>query len=220
MTFDIIVPYRNREDHLRKFIPHYTALYPEANILIIEQANDLPFNRGWLLNVGFILSSSDYVIFHDVDMLIVNGFQHYRKPVETVAQLATHAEQFMYRMPFPQYLGGVTMYSRDFFKQVNGYSNKFWGYGSEDNEMYDNVVKQGKIEYRNCWYKSLPHERAIEGFCLPKDHPNYQYWKKGRDRDDGLSFCEYSAKEKYVDRKVTHWLASMPDTQGSPQPAA
>lgn len=212
MGFDIIVPYRNREDHLKKFIPHYTRLYPEANIIIVEQDNDLPFNRGWLLNVGFLLSTSENVIFHDVDMLIVNGFNQYRKPTKTIAQLATHAEQFMYRMPFPQYLGGVTMYNREIFKAVNGYSNKFHGYGGEDNEMFDNVSKY-PIEYRNCWYKSLPHKREIEGFCLPKDHPNYQYWKKGRDRNDGLSFCDYSTKLKYQSEKVTHWLVSMPDTQ-------
>lgn len=197
MTFDIIVPYRNREDHLRKFIPHYSFLYPEANILIIEQANELPFNRGWLLNVGFLLSSSEYVIFNDIDMLIVNGFQYYKKTPSKPTQLATHVEQFGYKMPFKEYFGGVNAFHRNDFIKINGYSNKFNGWGAEDCEMYDNIIKNGyTIDYKNCWYKSLYHERSFNSICLNKDHPNYLYWKKGRDSDDGLNNCKFTLKEK------------------------
>ena len=38
----------------------------------IEQADDKPFNRGKLLNVGYTLACDngcDYFVFHDVDML-------------------------------------------------------------------------------------------------------------------------------------------------------
>lgn len=217
MTTSIIVPYRNREDHLRKFLSWYTGKLPDFRIVIVEQNNDLPFNRGWLLNVGFHLAVSDQVVFHDVDMIAVNGIQHYKKPVNKVAQLATHVEQFGYRMPFPEYLGGVTKYDASFFSDIDGYSNDFSGWGGEDNEMYDNVTRHAVIEYRNCWHISLPHERTNDSFCLPKDHPNYIQWKEGR--KTGLSNCSFVIDLKYEFGNVTHLLASMPDTLVSPRHA-
>mgnify|MGYP003153103524 FL=1 len=56
----IIVPYRNREEHLARFVPHMEEFLSdkdiEYKIFVIEQDNDKPFNRGWLLNVGFEIS--------------------------------------------------------------------------------------------------------------------------------------------------------------------
>lgn len=192
MTFAIIVPYRDRERHLARFLPWYRNYLPGIKIYVIEQADDKPFNRGWLLNVGALVTTEDVLIFHDVDMLVVNGHKNYLiPPVSGPVQLATHAEQFGYKMPFSEYLGGVTMYLREDFVKINGYSNKFWGWGGEDNEMYDNVIKHNlSINYKNCYHASLAHPREF-GYCLPADHPNYKYWKQGRDPDDGLDHCRF-----------------------------
>ena len=70
----IIVPYRDRESHLQKFIPHMENSEflsdLEFEILIVEQEEGKPFNRGKLLNVGAIESpKASYYCFHDVDML-------------------------------------------------------------------------------------------------------------------------------------------------------
>lgn len=195
ILFDIIVPYRDRASHLSRFIPHYRRHFPEANIIVVEQDNDHPFNRGWLLNCGFILSKSEYVIFSDVDMLIASGFHHYRKYPETPTQLATHVQQFGYQMPFPEYFGGVNMFNRHDFVYIDGMSNKFHGWSCEDNELYDTVIKSGlKISHRSCWYNSLHHDRPFDGICVPKSHPNYVYWKRGRDADDGLQNCKFEIK--------------------------
>lgn len=67
----IIVPYRDRAEHLAKFIEHYKGVLP---IYVIEQADGKPFNRAKLLNVGFLEFGRyyDYAIYHDVDMLAEN----------------------------------------------------------------------------------------------------------------------------------------------------
>jgi len=88
----IIVPYRNREAHLQTFLSHMKRflnldddeLSKKIIILIVEQADSLPFNRGWLFNVGshivtqesgllspFMLGPAKTLILHDVDMLPV-----------------------------------------------------------------------------------------------------------------------------------------------------
>jgi len=201
MTFDIIVPYRDRADHLAKFIPHYKHLFPQANIIVVEQDDQEPFNRGFLLNIGYLHSKSAYIIFHDIDMILASGQQHYLKPAIRPTMLATHVQQFGYRMPFKEYFGGVTMFSALDFESVDGYCNLFTGWGSEDNELYDRVKERHEIDYRNCYYNSLPHERPYDGFCLPPDHPNYILWKQGRPANSGLSS-----------------ILSTPDIQVLPQP--
>jgi hypothetical protein len=43
--------------------------------------------------------------------------------------------------PTPKnHLGGVTAFSMIDFQLINGYSNSFWGWGSEDDDLYRRVV--------------------------------------------------------------------------------
>ena len=52
----IIVPYRDREEHLSKFLPAMKKCDfldgIDYEIMIVEQEEGKPFNRGKLLNVG------------------------------------------------------------------------------------------------------------------------------------------------------------------------
>ena len=54
----IVVPYRDREEHLSRFIPSIKKHLKDINIddyeiFVVNQDNDLHFNRGWLCNIGF-----------------------------------------------------------------------------------------------------------------------------------------------------------------------
>ena len=55
----IIIPYRNRESHLKYFLNNTFPLLKkhlkELKVVIIEQTNDKLFNRGKLLNIGYKL---------------------------------------------------------------------------------------------------------------------------------------------------------------------
>ena len=52
----VIVPYRNRSTHLDKFLKDTPGKLKEQEIdfeiIVVEQADDKPFNRGKLLNIG------------------------------------------------------------------------------------------------------------------------------------------------------------------------
>lgn len=184
----IIIPYRNRAQHLAKFLKHYRPLFPHAEFLIIEQSIHKQFNRGLIKNIGALESNADYFIFHDVDML-VQGRADYSCP-EHPTLFATHASQFGWKMPFPEYFGGVVAFKRQHFEDINGYSNRFEGWGGEDNELYYRVLACGlKIEHREHRYLSLPHS---------KDHPTgydpikMEQAKSPRKPNDGLNNCQYS----------------------------
>jgi predicted glycosyltransferase involved in capsule biosynthesis len=160
----IIVPFRNREEHLEQFLPTMEKLdlLEDINfeILIIEQDEEKPFNRGKLLNVGAKESDSTYYCFHDVDMIpIVSDYSSISSPTH----LAAEAEQFGYKLPYDGYFGGVTLFDRASFYKINGFSNDYWGWGAEDDDiMFRCKIRGVKTFRKNGRYKSLSHEREIK----------------------------------------------------------
>lgn len=150
MKLGVIVPYRNRESHLKKFTSE-TEKYLKSKkidfeIIIVEQADDKPFNRGKLLNVGYIKAKSlgcDYVVFHDIDMIPIEVDYAYS---EVPLHLATHFEleyEKAKNLEFDDYFGGVTMMSNSTFESVNGYSNLYWGWGFEDDDLLFRCAQKG-----------------------------------------------------------------------------
>jgi hypothetical protein len=75
----IVVPYRDRAEHLKSFLPHVATYFERdkldrriaVSIHVIEQAGRAPFNRGLVNNCGYriVRDSVDYVCFHDVDYM-------------------------------------------------------------------------------------------------------------------------------------------------------
>jgi predicted glycosyltransferase involved in capsule biosynthesis len=161
----IVVPYRDREEHLLKFIPtlENSEYLKELDfeILIVEQDSKKPFNRGKLLNIGFSESKeSDYFCFHDVDMLpLVSDYSRVFNPTH----LAAEAEQFEFKLPYNGYFGGVTLFDRNSFQIVNGFSNDYWGWGAEDDDILFRCKVLGiKTSRKKGRYQSLKHEKNIQ----------------------------------------------------------
>lgn len=135
----VIVPYRDRYEQLivfKKSIQDYlTSKNIKFELIIVEQDGAKIFNRGKLLNIGFLKAKQlkcDYVVFHDVDMIPVDvdySFTDY--PVH----LATNFIPENTRIIFDEYFGGVTIFPIVDFERVNGYSNEYWGWGFEDTDL-------------------------------------------------------------------------------------
>ena len=133
----IIVPYRDRKQQLKRFLSHMKEYIKDIDyeIFIVEQADDKPFNRGKLLNAGYkyaLDKGCDYFVFHDVDMLPEDvDYSYSDKPLH----LATHLQEHDYETTFFDYFGGVTMFTKEDFKTINGFSNEYWGWGFEDDDL-------------------------------------------------------------------------------------
>jgi beta-1,4-galactosyltransferase 1 len=138
----IIVPYRDRPDHLiifKKSITNYLKQKGiEFELIIVEQDEAKTFNRGKLLNIGFKHAkrlNCDYVAFHDVDMIPIDvDYSYSPYPIHLSSKFSNSNDTFS-RIVFDEYFGGVTLFPTILFEAINGYSNEYWGWGYEDNDL-------------------------------------------------------------------------------------
>lgn len=217
----IIVPYRDRSEHLGHFVPHVSAYFQydkldrniSASIHVIEQQGNAPFNRGKLLNSGYALSHSDadYVCFHDVDYLpIWADYSWATNP----ARLIWHGLHLL--EDWENFMGGVVLFDKPAFERLNGYPNSYWGWGHEDAELSLRRKIAGlPIERRDGTYQPLPHQHA--GFAAPgvpseEGRRTRALYDERRVRDrhwmavDGLNSLEFSVLRKSpVEINGTAW---------------
>ena len=151
---------------------------PEAEICIVEQEAGKDFNRAKLLNYGASIMEADYYCFHDVDQLPVKVDYSYP---ENPTQLLSSTIQRQY------YCGGVTMFNRKQFELIDGYSNNFYGYGGEDNEMFNNLSRHGlPLINRFGVFKNMDREKKKATFVQSK----WEQAQRPRFKDDGLKNCD------------------------------
>ncbi|KAF4732790.1 hypothetical protein FOZ63_022579 [Perkinsus olseni] len=162
----IIIPYRDRESHYQKFERHFADFVRELNvenrrnqefhIFLVEQFDNQLFNRGWLFNVGFTEAlrslgdrKPDCIVMQDVDNLPMSGvdFGSCSSPV----QLSSEIECWGWSVPYPGNVGGTVAMNPDHWKRINGFSNEYWGWGGEDDDLY--------------W--RLRHNQLLVGGCNP-----------------------------------------------------
>ena len=207
----IVVPYRKREEHLKQFIPYMEEFLGKEgipfHIYIIHQADDKPFNRAKLLNVGFKESEEfDYFAFHDVDMLPVDSDYSY---VDCPTHLAAKAEQFGWRLPYDGYFGGVTLFDKESFVKINGYSNDYWGWGAEDDDVLLRCsIMEVSASRKDCGYRSLSHDRNIPQDLYNKNLEKFRDLRLTPTKEkillDGLETLSY---EKVKEEKLSEFCS-------------
>ena len=156
----VILPYN--EQHMENFTEHFRVMVPESEdlyykLIFLKQKSNRPLNKGKLFNIGYMLHKDkfDYFCFHDSDLIPVSDDCDYSyeggKPISLVAMRGKiefgeqeNIEDFDdYTLPYDEYFGGATLFSKEHFQQVNGYSNNYWGVGYEDYDLLLRCVVKG-----------------------------------------------------------------------------
>jgi len=214
----VIIPYRKREDALKSIIPALEAYLPKQvenyEILIIEQGNDKPFNKGLMNNIGFTKATGDYVCFHDVDL--IPEYSDYSYPVRP-AHISSHCSQFNYINIPDKIMGGVILFNKEDYLKVNGYSNEFNGWGKEDDDLYARCEIENLIPYKHPFgrFYSVPHEHrltsAIENELHLKNGDRFRAFTEGRleknyHKKDGVSNCLEHIEEVSLKKETLNTL--------------
>eukprot|EP00127_Corallochytrium_limacisporum_P004274 Clim_evm219s157 gene=Clim_evmTU219s157 len=135
----VIVPFRDRLLELQEFVPGiHNFLFKQGivpTIVIVDQQDEYRFNRGALLNVGVrrgIEVGCDYFALQDVDLIPADQRISYAYP-STPVHLAPPGLHPKYT--FRKFFGGAHLISLKDYQLLNGYTNKLWGWGGEDDEF-------------------------------------------------------------------------------------
>lgn len=151
MKLGVCVPYRNREIHLHEFIPKVGKYLKnqgiEFQMYFAHQVDDKLFNRGATKNIAAkhaIEDGCDYVVFHDIDMIPEEeGGADYSFPTEGPRHIATKISQMDYQLKYHEYFGGAVLFSKEHLEATNGYSNDYWDWGMEDDDLFWRCHKEG-----------------------------------------------------------------------------
>lgn len=139
----ILVPYRNRKDHLKTFLPYMRRFLPDAHIWIIEQSDDgRKFNRGALLNAGSAIAMKEgysHIIYHDVDVLPRAPLRPY---YEAFPEKPVHIGwAWTSKYDYGRFFGGIVSMRAADIRKTRGFPNQMWGWGGEDDELRNRVAR-------------------------------------------------------------------------------
>ncbi|XP_074530871.1 beta-1,4-galactosyltransferase 1 [Halichoeres trimaculatus] len=146
----IIIPFRKRDEHLKYWL-HY--LHPilqrqqlDYGVYVINQDGEETFNRAKLLNIGYTEALKEYdyecFVFSDVDLIPMDDRNTY-KCFSQPRHLSVSMDKFGFRLPYNQYFGGVSSMSKEQFLKINGFPNNYWGWGGEDDDIYNRIASKG-----------------------------------------------------------------------------
>lgn len=175
----IIIPFRNRQEHLKYWLYYLHPILQrqqlDYGIYVINQAGDSTFNRAKLLNVGFQEALKDYdyncFVFSDVDLIPMDDRNTYRC-FSQPRHISVAMDKFGFSLPYVQFFGGVSALSKQQFLTINGFPNNYWGWGGEDDDIFNRLVFKGM---------SISRPNAVVGKCRmirhsrdKKNEPNPQ----------------------------------------------
>ena len=154
MKLGVCVPYRNRESHLIEFIPRIGEYLEEQGIeycmYFAHQTDDKLFNRGAMKNIAAkhaFEDGCDYIVWHDIDMIPEEGCD-YSFPKDNPIHIATNISQMNYELKYEEYFGGAILFSKEQVEKTNGYSNDYWDWGMEDDDLFWRCNLEGYVDNR------------------------------------------------------------------------
>jgi len=211
----IIVPYRDnkyqdRKTHLEQFIKHFHNYIKNLDIYIVEQSDDgKKFNRGCLLNCGYDIAKNkknyDMYIFHDVDLLSPDSIKkiYTYKSKNPIHIASLWKEKYSY----VNFFGGITSFDSDTYNKINGYPNNFFGWGGEDDAVFNrlkinNIQIYNLISLDNIVINEIKHEQTSEIVELVNTQKKYNVTNDKKEwKNNGLSNLKY----KIIKTTDTHY---------------
>ncbi|KAK2154681.1 hypothetical protein LSH36_260g01073 [Paralvinella palmiformis] len=193
----VIITYKDRWSHLLHLLHYLHPLLQKQQchyrIFIVEQVTPGLFNKGRLYNVGFLTAMTfdqwDCVILHDVDLVPETEDNLYRC-ADSPLHLSAGVDSLRYTLMYKELVGGVLAMKPHHYMKANGFSNSFWGWGGEDDDMERRIDHVGlsvlHTSTQNGRYKMVPHLKQKPSPHRYKILHNENLWKL-----DGLNSMKF-----------------------------
>ena len=211
MKINVLIPFRDRDEDIKLSLPKINdsliALGLTPTFFIAEQANDLPFNRGMIFNAGFLeakkITDCSHWIFHDVDI--------FEKTPGHLKYGRVDGVRHVYGMEWSN-LGGIFCIDSKTYELANGYSNNFWGWGKEDDDLRNRLNDLGiKIDTEGRILRRKRDQKMILDRVTPPDlkreRINYELMAARQDASlSGLSNADYQLVEHKEKKENVEWF--------------
>lgn len=172
---NIIIPVRDREEHLNMLLPALKRIMKaqsiDYRIYVIEQSEKYNFNKGKVNNAGFLIAQenrpTDTYVFNDVDNIPVKNDSiryNFSKPFVHYYGFWSSADNFFERHT----IGGIFSIKSDLFKKVNGFPNNYWGWGAEDTD-FGHRLHIHNVDVDQSQLIDATHNRESKDFSKIKD---------------------------------------------------
>lgn len=211
----VLVPFRGRSDNLAVFLPWmHTFLQDqqrEYRIVLVEQVDNKLFNRAKLFNVAVTelhklnLSPRSCYALHDIDKIPEDTRHIYECGPRPRHMMFKHrrsddkARKYTPGRHYRSYVGGVLLVSDAQYKAVNGMSNKYFGWGREDDDLYKRFqVQKIVVDYASSeagMYVIMAHGRDRHDNSLP--WPFIKTVERIM-QTDGLNSLDYQANVTFL----------------------
>ncbi|KAI1892168.1 hypothetical protein AGOR_G00130490 [Albula goreensis] len=201
--------------HLHPFLQRQQLHY---RIYVVHQEGRSTFNRAKLLNVGVREALKDEewdcLFLHDVDLLPENDHNTYTCNSQYPTHMSVAMDKFRYKLPYSQYFGGVSALTPDQYLRMNGFPNRYWGWGGEDDDIAARVHLSGMKIIRPSvavgHYKMIKHKVDKGNEVNPK---RFNLLMKTRSswRSDGLNTLTYTLLSKQLQRLYTNLSVNIGD---------
>ena len=166
----VCVPYRNRELHLNEFIPKVGKFLKDAGIdfrmYFAHQVDDKLFNRGAMKNIAAkhaLEDGCDYIVWHDIDMIPEDNSCDYSFPGDFPQHIAVRISQSDYKLKYFEYFGGAVIFSKEQVEKTNGYSNEYWDWGMEDDDLFWRCYLEGLLDVTTSSMDTFPQHYYFDG---------------------------------------------------------
>jgi glycosyltransferase involved in cell wall biosynthesis len=236
MKYSIIIPYRNREEHLQVLLPVLIDKFSDESFeIIVSEQNDTDnFRISCVQNIAYKYAKGDILIFHQVDYVPSDDVSY---EVNDVPVLPAHRGIFLdkdnvslrnindipagYRSWSdeidPNFYGGVICMTRTHFETLNGFNPLYRGWGNEDEDLRERFKWANIPVHRNQTgtFYCLYHEDNGAIHNKPKDvQTDFVYWRKYlieraySERHIGYTQMSATVEESQTDIPHVRWLKS------------
>ncbi|KAJ8247647.1 hypothetical protein GJAV_G00248660 [Gymnothorax javanicus] len=209
----MIIPFRHREEHLKYWLYYLHPILQrqqlDYGVYVINQFGENTFNRAKLLNVGFMEALKEYdydcFVFSDVDLIPMDDRNIY-KCFSQPRHLSVSMDKFGFKLPYNQYFGGVSSLSKQQFLKINGFPNDYWGWGGEDDDIFNRLSARGMSisrpsgEIGKC--RMIRHNRDAKNEANPQRFNRIAHTRQTMGRD-GINSLQYKVVEIEKDQLYT-----------------